>query len=227
MIRNSPRVGRLLGSRAGRAVDELDAGQTRLELRGQLRMVRQQLVTVGSLAGLEIGHVAVQDADDRRGRVGGSHRFRRVPLLGSGWSIVPSSGWVIFGDPRRFRDPVRENPDGPSHHHRADRHADVTRHVSNDHGGTNALAPQSVGTHFRDTRRIRWAWCRLMHWDQSTGFDVTFVVAWNSGGKPVSRIGNKVTTFRRVLPCRRSVLDVRRSGSARELGFVKMGGRPG
>ena len=74
--------GRRLGRRgAGRAVDELDAGEAGLELRGQLRMIRQQLVTVGSLAGLEIGQIAVQDADDRGGRVGGRNALRLAILL--------------------------------------------------------------------------------------------------------------------------------------------------
>ncbi len=108
--------GRFLDSRAGRAVDELDAGQARIELHGQLRMARKQLVTVGSPAGLEVGHVAVEDADDRRGRAGGSRRFLRVPIVGIRLVDRAIVGLGHRRRSRRFRNPVRENPDGPSHH---------------------------------------------------------------------------------------------------------------
>ena len=66
---------------AGGAVNELDAGQTRLELRGQLRMVFQQLVAIGCLARLELGQVTVQDADQFRGRVGRRDRLRLMRLV--------------------------------------------------------------------------------------------------------------------------------------------------
>ena len=67
---------RLLGGRSGRSMDELDAGQARLELRGQRGMGGQQLVPIRGLPGLEIGHVTVQDTGQLSRGIGRPNGFR-------------------------------------------------------------------------------------------------------------------------------------------------------
>jgi hypothetical protein len=62
------------GRRTGRSLNELDAGQPRIELRGQLRVSLAEPSAIGSAAPLEIGHVAVQDARQISGRVGRRHQ---------------------------------------------------------------------------------------------------------------------------------------------------------
>ena len=138
---------RLLGSREpGRTVHELDAGETGLELRGQLRMVFQQLVAVGSLAGLEIGHVAVQDADQspRPSRRESPFPARAGCCDQAGRSYRPRAG-SSSAIPGGFGTKGGRSPIGPSHHHRAGRHCGCHAQASNDHGGKDVLARQGVG----------------------------------------------------------------------------------
>ncbi len=90
--------GRLLGGWPCGAMDELDAGQAGFELRGQLGMSGQQLVAVGSPAGLELGHVTVQDAGNRRGRAG---RRNRLLLMRVGAIRLVDRGVVGLGHLRR------------------------------------------------------------------------------------------------------------------------------
>ena len=64
------------GGRSRRSMDELDAGQARLELGGQRGMGGQQLAPIRRLPSLEIGHVGVQDAGQKGGGVGRRNGFR-------------------------------------------------------------------------------------------------------------------------------------------------------
>ncbi len=82
---------RLSRRRAGRAVDELDAGQAGLELGGQLRDVPQKLLAVGSATRLEVGHVAVEDARQLLGRV---ERWRHIVADGLGRTDLLDRGVV-------------------------------------------------------------------------------------------------------------------------------------
>ncbi len=94
MIRNSPRVAGVSGRRTGRLVDELDAGQARLELPGQLGMSVEKLPAIGSSTRLEIGHVAIEDARQLRCQVEALLRHRRGSWE-RGWSIVASGSAMV------------------------------------------------------------------------------------------------------------------------------------
>ena len=94
MIRNSPRVAGVSVADAGRLVDELDAGQARIELGGQLRMILAKLLASGSATRLEFSHVPVENARQFLGRV---ERWRHVVADGLGGTRLIDRGVVRLG----------------------------------------------------------------------------------------------------------------------------------
>ena len=87
---------RLLCRGTGRAMDELDAGQAGLELGGQIRMCREQLIPVWALARLEISHVAIEDRGQLPGRFRRGYHFLLV-RVGGARRAHGSSGSAMFG----------------------------------------------------------------------------------------------------------------------------------